>query len=186
MDTSFLHDLYEEHQTTTWRPGSRRRPPPNIEFYNRLKKAGGDSWTSPFALQEGIWAIMRPVIRNHTPTEFQGRALSEFRQRSPQEFSSAFSLAASEGERFLDFFLALGISARFPPWRWERAEEAAAVCSAIQELVATYRLEPADALHIILAGVGDCDAIVSNDLSFQQVHNIVVYASRLAPSPGSP
>lgn len=141
-------------------PRHEKRKRHNVSYFERLRAGGSDLWTSPLGLEETVWQLIKPV-------------LSEFGQ------------VRERIERGLAGLERLGVDVRIPPAALTRHREQ--WLAGVKSLVLDYEIQPADALHLIFAQLGNSDGIVSNDAGFQRAvkgleeGSLAVYAQNLAP-----
>ncbi|MFW6155781.1 MAG: hypothetical protein ACOC7J_00565 [Armatimonadota bacterium] len=155
-----------------------------VEFLNALQASSTvDVWTTPFVVEEVTYGLLSGRLRSRASREniewhdwasFK-RSHSTLFERWMESEGAALTL---EIRRFMH---ANGISVRLPEHRfWHREALGDQMTLFMSWLIASFHLEPADALHTACYYFDDADAIISTDLGFQRVDGIRGIAHRRA------
>lgn len=150
-------------------------------LHEMIEAAGTQLWTTPPALDEGAWGLMRPILeREKRAAGHAGMSLARFRWKHPTDYDAALQVACVVGVKFINFVLSQTATVVRWPRRADGSVVPAARCLELARFfLRQYQIEPADALHAAYArwdyGTGG-GAIISDDRQLQVITGLTVYA----------
>jgi len=188
VDASVLCLLYDAIEPGH---GGDPRVPAAKDFHDRAAAAGSRMWTSPLALEEAVWQVMRPIITTERDgAGFAHLPLNEFRRTQPTAYARALAEARRYGADVISFVLEdTDVALRWPEGVDGRAIRAKLIAEVTRFLLQCYSLEAADAVHVAMAFADypnrEGHAILTDDRAYQSVDDITVYAYQLGCPSGA-
>lgn len=171
LDTSFL--LCVSHARQSSEPAGRRESSAEA-FRQSLLAAGTTMWTSPLAVEEGAWWIMRETLFQEIDALGVKRHIGAFKRRP--EYPAAYEKARRRVRPFLkDVQIALDVRLDPPSYAGAARVPGALILRRARYMIERYTLEAADAFHIAVAMLWG-SPVASTDRDWQKVDRLVVYA----------
>jgi len=178
VDTNYLLLLYQAAYPP---PHPNPRAAPALALHAMVGAAGHQLWTTPLALQEGSWAIMRPVIAAAKTAVHVSGTLADFRRHHRPQYEAALATAGPLGCRFINFVLSrTGAAIRWPLTASGAPAPASRLLEMARFYLSRYQIEPADALHAACVRWDYCGGnrpcLISDDRQLQVIDGLEIYA----------